>query len=295
MSMVNLMERKDEQMAVFRVNKNKNYTVMCNQHFQNRSMSLKAKGLLSLMLSLPDDWDYSAEGLQELSSDGRESLQAAVRELKEFGYLKITRQQLDGGKFSYIYDIYESPDLNGSPSTGLPSTVSRTTDNRITVNRQRETSSNKVLSTKYEVQNTNDKIRSCCSPIDSESTPPPEITSSGSSYENIIPCDTPTDQDIQLIIKTWNGQQLTQKIDRITPLSQVWNDTQLCIRNNLPAFLEAIRGIDAQGWYQKRFKEEGKPVRYKEFVNPGNYDEYCQGHYKEWYGKKEEKHGSFWD
>ena len=66
---------------IFRVERTKNYTVMSNQHFKNKSLSLKAKGLLSLMLSLPDDWNYNMQGFASLSRDGIDSVRSAIKEL----------------------------------------------------------------------------------------------------------------------------------------------------------------------------------------------------------------------
>ena len=79
-------------MGVFRVNKNKNYTVMSNVHLRDKDLPLKAKGLLSLMLSLPEDWDYSMRGLAKLSADGLDSTRAAVKALERSGY--VVRRQL---------------------------------------------------------------------------------------------------------------------------------------------------------------------------------------------------------
>lgn len=111
-------------MAVFRVNRNKNYTHMANYHFREREMSLKAKGLLSLMLSLPEDWDYSANGLAALSKDGKDSIKKTLVELEKFGYLKRTRATDANGRFAgYDYDIFEKPQT-AKPTTGIPSTES---------------------------------------------------------------------------------------------------------------------------------------------------------------------------
>ena len=97
-------------MAVIRINKTADYTVMSNAHFKEKGMSLKAKGLLSLMLSLPDDWDYSINGLVALSKDGKDSVMSALSELEQFGYLKRTKIVNDKGQFDgYDYDIYETP------------------------------------------------------------------------------------------------------------------------------------------------------------------------------------------
>ena len=78
-------------MAVFRIEKTKDYTVMANHHLRNRALSLKAKGLLSLMLSLPDDWDYTTKGLSHICKDGVDSISATVRELERAGYVKRRR------------------------------------------------------------------------------------------------------------------------------------------------------------------------------------------------------------
>jgi hypothetical protein len=97
-------------MSVIRVHKNANYTVMSNYHFKEREMSLKAKGLLSLMLSLPDDWNYSISGLVTLSKDGKDSVMAALSELEKFGYLLRIKKQNSKGQFSGVeYNIYEEP------------------------------------------------------------------------------------------------------------------------------------------------------------------------------------------
>ena len=78
-------------MTVFRVEKSKNYTVMSNEHLRNREMSLKAKGLLSQMLSLPETWDYSLEGLARINREGIDAIRTAIQELERFGYLERRR------------------------------------------------------------------------------------------------------------------------------------------------------------------------------------------------------------
>lgn len=114
-------------MAVIRVNKTGDYTVMSNAHFKEKEMSLKAKGLLSLMLSLPDTWDYSIAGLVTLSKDGKDSVMNALTELEELGYLIRTRVTDDKGRFAgYDYNIYENPQAvrpyAENPNTDKPQT-----------------------------------------------------------------------------------------------------------------------------------------------------------------------------
>ena len=107
-------------MVVFRVEKTKNYTVIGNYHFREKKMSLKAKGLLSLMLSLPEDWNFSAEGLATLSKDGRDGVNAALKELEKFGYLERKQLFSKAGKFTgYEYIVHEKPSTE-KPSTENP-------------------------------------------------------------------------------------------------------------------------------------------------------------------------------
>lgn len=97
-------------MSKVRVHKTANFTVMSNFHFKEKKMSLKAKGLLSLMLSLPDTWNYSVSGLVTLSKDGKDSVMSALAELEKFGYLTRERVTNSKGQFAGIeYNIFEEP------------------------------------------------------------------------------------------------------------------------------------------------------------------------------------------
>jgi len=97
-------------MSTFRVNKNINYTVMSNYHLQDRRLSLKAKGLLSYMLSLPDDWDYSLKGLTTGCRDGIDSVRSAVHELEDGGYLYRSKVRDARGRIvDYNYEVFEQP------------------------------------------------------------------------------------------------------------------------------------------------------------------------------------------
>ena len=97
-------------MAVFRIEKTKDYTVMSNYHLRDRSLSLKAKGLLSLMLSLPEDWDYTMKGLARICKDGIDSISGGIRELEAHGYLVRARVRGANGQLGSIeYTILEQP------------------------------------------------------------------------------------------------------------------------------------------------------------------------------------------
>lgn len=87
-------------MAVFRVKKNYNYTVMLNQHLRNRELSLKAKGLLSQMLSMPEKWDYTISWLAKNNKDSKDAIRSAINELEVAGYITRCRTRDENGKFS---------------------------------------------------------------------------------------------------------------------------------------------------------------------------------------------------
>jgi len=108
-------------MAVYRVERTRDYTVMCNCHLKDTSLSLKAKGLLSMMLSLPDEWNYNTRGLAAICKEGVDAISTAIRELEKAGY--IVRRQLRGsnGRITDTeYIIYERPQDQGPPAPEPP-------------------------------------------------------------------------------------------------------------------------------------------------------------------------------
>ena len=103
-------------MSVFRVEKNKGYTVMSNHHLRNHTLSLKAKGLLSQMLSLPEDWDYTLQGLAQINKESIDAIREAVRELERAGYIKRSRERDERGCLrGTVYTIYEQPHAEPTP------------------------------------------------------------------------------------------------------------------------------------------------------------------------------------
>ena len=127
-------------MSVFRVNKNENYTVISNFHLRDKTLSLKGKGLLSFILSLPDDWNYSEMGLVSCLKESRDGVRSALKELEEHGYLIRTRERKKDGTLSNIvYDVYETPML-GSPMLGSPTLEKTTQINTKVTNRLTELS-----------------------------------------------------------------------------------------------------------------------------------------------------------
>lgn len=116
-------------MAVFRIERTKNYTVMSNYHLRDKALSLKSKGLLSMMLSLPEDWNYTTRGLAKICKEGVDAIGGALRELEAAGY--IVRHQLRDrqGRISDTeYVIYEQPQPK-APDTPQPDTASPDTEN----------------------------------------------------------------------------------------------------------------------------------------------------------------------
>ena len=106
-------------MAVFRVEKTKDFTIMCNHHLRNTELSLKAKGLLSLMLSLPDNWDYTTKGLSFICKDGVDSISTALKELERHGYLTRQRLRLNG-KNQYRKSLFRQNLFWGNLNRKIP-------------------------------------------------------------------------------------------------------------------------------------------------------------------------------
>ena len=123
--------------TVFRIEKNKEYVVMSNKFLREREMSLKAKGLLALCLALPDDWNYSLNGLCAICKESQTSIRSALKELETFRYLKRKRSKDDKGQFVYEYIIYETPYAE-NPHTVKGHTEKQHTDNQHTENQSTE-------------------------------------------------------------------------------------------------------------------------------------------------------------
>ena len=116
-------------MAVFRIERTRDYTVMSNHHLRNANLSLKAKGLLSMMLSLPEDWNYTTRGLAKICKEGVDAIGAALRELEAAGYIVRNKLRDRQGRISDTeYVIYEQPQPK-NPDTPQPDMASPDTEN----------------------------------------------------------------------------------------------------------------------------------------------------------------------
>lgn len=161
-------------MSVLRINKTKDYSIMSNHHLKNKNLSLKAKGLLSVMLSLPDDWSYSIEGLTMICKENETAIKTALGELKEEKYLivnKLMPNETKSGRIEYVYDIYEKPyeekqesEKQGIENLGLENLG---LENPIQINNNNLY--NNKLNTKEE--NTNNKNNKLIKEIQKEKTP----------------------------------------------------------------------------------------------------------------------------
>ena len=130
-------------MAVFRVEKNKGYTVMSNHHLRKKELTLKAKGLLSQMLSLPENWDYTLAGLSHINKESIDAIRTAVLELEKAGYIKRSQGRDKKGKMTAItYTIYEQPQspvlenpTSDKPTLEKPKTDNPTSENPMQLNK----------------------------------------------------------------------------------------------------------------------------------------------------------------
>ena len=130
-------------MAVFRVERNTGYTVMSNHHLRNKELSLKAKGLLSQMLSLPEDWDYTLAGLSYINRESIDAIRTAVWELEKAGYITRRQGRDEKGKMTAIeYTIYEQPQppeldcpVLENPTADNPTTENPTSENPMQLNK----------------------------------------------------------------------------------------------------------------------------------------------------------------
>lgn len=149
-------------MSVIRVEKTKDYTVMSNYHLKEKEMSLKAKGLLSLMLSLPDEWSYSIAGLVAICKENETAIKSTLKELQAFGYVsieKIMPNKTESGRIEYVYNIFEKPKQVGKKQgvENLPLEIQQV-ENQVQLN-TKQSNTNKV-NTKDNIDKKNSKKKS---------------------------------------------------------------------------------------------------------------------------------------
>ena len=190
-------------MAVFRVERNTGYTVMSNHHLRNKELSLKAKGLLSQMLSLPEDWDYTLAGLSHINRENIDAIREAVKELEKAGYIVRSRERDEKGRLRGAdYVIYEQPQprepeaaTSGGqpPILELPTLENPTLDNptQEKPTQEKPTQLNKDRSSKEKSitdgSNTDSiPILSPPSPLGEEAAAPPERKGTGAKSQSTV-------------------------------------------------------------------------------------------------------------
>lgn len=134
-------------MSTYRVHKNTNYSIINNNFLKRKDLSWKAKGILSYLLSLPDDWELHFNELKTNSTDGKTSTRTGLDELKEAGYIVYTKTRDKEGKFIHNYDIYENPQIKKS-DTDNPDTENQDTDNRDILLRTNKLNTNQLNTNK---------------------------------------------------------------------------------------------------------------------------------------------------
>ena len=236
----------DDEMAVFRVEKNRGYTVMSNHHLRDKDLSLKAKGLLSQMLSLPEDWDYTLKGLSLINRESIDAIRTAVWELEKAGY--ITRQQNRDGKgkmADMVYTIYEQPQprpvqpddaapgldnpVLENPTSDNPTPENPTSGNPMQINKDRQ--SKDPLTTDLSSTHSIPILSPNPSPLEDRAAQPPERKrkEAGEAYQvyeeiikdnisyDILKSDLPHDGDrldeiVDLILETVCTRRKTIRI-----------------------------------------------------------------------------------
>ena len=200
-------------MAVFRVERNKGYTVMSNHHLRNKELSLKAKGLLSQMLSLPEDWDYTLAGLSHINREKIDAIREAIKELERAGYIVRSRERDEKGRLRGAdYVIFEQPQTE--PILDLP-----TLENPTQLNKDiQKTDLSKKEKRNTDLSNT-DSIPILSpnpSPFDGEAATPPERKRTEAAdayavYEEIIKDNI--DYDILLLDNSMEKDRIDEIVD----------------------------------------------------------------------------------
>ena len=173
-------------MAVFRIEKTRDYTVMSNHHLRNAGLSLKSKGLLSMMLSLPEDWNYTTRGLAKICKEGTDSIGSALKELERAGYIVRNRLRDSKGKIVDVeYVIYETPHppdtgqpCEDEPDTACPDTENPDMDNPCLENRPQLNKEKR----NPEEQNTDSSSTEGSNPIQSSTQTPARAKRTGGDW-----------------------------------------------------------------------------------------------------------------
>lgn len=242
-------------MAVFKVNANKNYTVMSNYHLQDKNLSLKAKGLLSYMLSLPSDWDYSVNGLVAKLKENKTAVQSALKELEDAYYLKRTKIKDEKGQFDYIYDIYEKPFMQmqyaDSPVEEKPQTENLGMENPC-METMPQINTNKQITKE---QNTNKQSNNDIYIAKGKKT-------AYGCYGRV----KLTDAEYQRLVNEFGQDYIDRQIELLDEYVQSNNN-----KNRYTDFNLVLRKAIREKWFEKKESNNGKNKRYTASID---YDQF---------------------
>lgn len=253
-------------MSVFRINKNNDYTTMSNYHLKDKRLTLKAKGLLSVMLSLSDEWNYSVAGLCSISKENETAINSALKELKDCGYLMVSKERRTDGKFEYNYDIFERPTIE-KPDMEKPYM-----ENMGVANNINNINNNEV--------NTKDKILNNKKEKEKEIEPNVQRIFEWWNVKNIIKHSKLNDVRIKAIknrLKEYKVEEIENAISNYATVlhdnSYYWNYTW-----SLEDFLNRKNGFttflnEGSNWvnYQKQKGEISRETKYPEYDDIGYY------------------------
>ena len=264
-------------MPVIRVNKTQDYTVMANYHFRNYEMSLKAKGLLSQMLSLPEDWNYSIEGLTTLAKDGYDSIKEGLKELERFGYLKRTAVRDKGKIVDWIYNIYEKPQVE-KPQVEKPQ-VEKPQMEKPQMEKPQMENPRQLNTKELNTKELNTKE------LNTAAAANEEIKIDSSTYSPSIYSKTIPSNDLDEIMSRWNDCNNTISISDVIPLSKRWNELQFALVTiGKDKLLEAINKIDSSEWLTSRAKT-GNKAKFDTWINIDNIQKLLEGNFENDFSK----------
>ena len=278
-------------MPIVRVKKENDYTIMANYHFKDKNMTLKAKGLLSQVLELPDNWKFSISGLTRLVRDGKAAVSSALDELKKAGYLVVRQEFKSNGDFNgYSYWFYEKPFMylenqntlmntdsenqNTLMNTDSAFTNSAFTDSGFT-DSVKQPQLNTYISSTYISSTKELSIAAASEEIKIDSS-----TYSPSIYSKTIPSN-----DLDEIMNRWNNCNNTISISNVIPLSKRWNELQFALVTfGKDKLLEAINRIDSSEWLTSR-AQTGNKAKFDTWINIDNIQKLLEGNFENDFSK----------
>ena len=235
-------------MPVYRVNKENNYTIISNFVFHDKQLSWKAKGVLSQLLSLPDDWDYSAAGLETLSADGITATRAALIELEKYGYLTRRAIRERGKIVDWEYSIYEKPQVE-KPQVEKPQVEKPQVEKRT----QLSTKESRPYESNTKKENTDESKAPAELPTPKKATEA-ELTERFSRFWACYPRRISKGQALRAWMKISPNTELTEKIIAAVETAKK-NDSRFREEKYTPHPATWLNGMEWENQYGAEAKE----------------------------------------